>query len=107
MSMEADEFIVKVDRDGARAVVTIGGELDMHAAEHLGHALGELVASARSIEVDAAMVTFIDSAGLRALLAAREAARAQGADLCVSAASERVSWVVQVAGVADLVAPPG
>ncbi|MFO7281475.1 MAG: STAS domain-containing protein [Thermoanaerobacterales bacterium] len=100
-SDQPGSFTVDVVRDGDRATITLGGELDMFASGVLNERLSEL-GDAREIALDAGAVTFIDSAGLRALLVAREAARDRGVDLRVTSVSQEVTWVAEVAGVTDL-----
>ncbi|HLT70346.1 MAG TPA: STAS domain-containing protein [Acidimicrobiales bacterium] len=100
-SDQPGSFSVDVLRDGDRATITLGGELDMYASGVLNERLSEL-GDVLEIDVDAGAVTFIDSAGLRALLVAREAARDRGVALRVTSVSPEVTWVADVAGVTDL-----
>jgi len=100
-----DEFAVTVHRHGRDAVVAISGELDLDTAKRLREHLDELVDAGAEIAIDASGVTFIDSAGLTTLLAARQSVRDGGGDLRLSVASERVAWVAKMAGVFDLLSP--
>lgn len=97
-----DEFMVTVRRSGPDAVVIISGELDMDAARRLRAHLDELTDAGVSIAVDAGDVTFVDSAGLHTLLVARQSARDHGGELRLTVASDRVAWVMKMAGVSDL-----
>ena len=107
MRMEhPEEFTMAVRRDGRRAVVVISGELDLHESERLSERLSTVVADAATIELDAQRVTFIDSAGLRVLLVAWQAARERGAELRVTAVSKQMAWMLEVAGVPDLLLSP-
>ena len=54
------------------------------------------------IELDAGGVSFIDSAGLRALLVASKAASDRGAELRIVVLSDQMARVVEMAGVTDL-----
>ena len=61
------------DRDGRYRLV-LQGELDLASADKLEAAITRLcTAGALEIELDLREVTFLDSQGLRAVLAAREA----------------------------------
>ena len=61
------------DREGRYRLV-LTGELDMAAAEQLEAAVTRLcTAGALEIELDLRQLTFIDSQGLRAIIAAQEA----------------------------------
>src|SRR5690606_8644685 len=82
---------------GDRATITLGGELDMYASGVLNERLSEL-GDVLEIDVDAGAVTFIDSAGLRALLVAREAARDRGVALRVTSVSPEGTWGAGVTG---------
>ena len=68
--------------DRYRLVLT--GELDMVGAKELGAAITRLcTAGALEIELDLREVTFIDSQGLRAILAARETCATHHAEFFV------------------------
>jgi anti-sigma B factor antagonist len=102
MGMDAsDQFRVAVSRDGERVIVELAGEFDLYGAEQFTEHLASL-ASAHTVEVRAADVSFIDSGGLRALLTARETTRERGAEFRITALSSQVTRVAEVAGVADL-----
>src|SRR5215216_2756689 len=61
------------------------GELDMESADVIGALVDEYLDSGfPSLVLDLRAVTFMDSAGLRALLEARQHARARGVELCIS-----------------------
>lgn len=102
---EDRSFSVTVRRSGRDAVVEIAGEFDLHASEQLDGALASLASQDGTIDVDTRRVTFIDSGGLRALLVAREAARARGTVFRMTVASEHVVRVAELAGVPDLLLP--
>jgi anti-sigma B factor antagonist len=102
MSVEVpEEFSVTARRDGSHVTVTITGELDLHSSSILTDRLAELT-DVTDIEVDAGGVSFIDSAGLRALLMASKAASDRGAELRVVVLSDQMARVVEIAGVTDL-----
>ena len=102
MSVEVPEgFSVSARRDGSHVTVTITGELDLHSSSILTDRLAELT-DVTDIEVDAGGVSFIDSAGLRALLMASKAASDRGAELRVVVLSDQMARVVEIAGVTDL-----
>jgi anti-anti-sigma factor len=63
-------FAIEIRANGERQVVSLSGELDIAHAPSLDEAVRELCAAgAREIVVDLGGVDFIDSSGLRALLA--------------------------------------
>jgi anti-anti-sigma factor len=102
MSVEVpEEFSVSAQREGSHVTVTVTGELDLHSSTVLTERLAELT-DVTDIELDAGGVSFIDSAGLRALLMASKAASDRGAGLRVVVLSDQVARVIEIAGVTDL-----
>ena len=65
----------QVDRVGRSAVVRAGGEIDTRTAHRLHEAVTEAAGLASHVVIDLAQVTFVDSSGLGALIAARNTAR--------------------------------
>jgi anti-anti-sigma factor len=94
----ADPGVVGV-RIGAEAdgtpVVELSGELDLAGRVELEEALVGLATGAERIVVDLADVTFIDSAGIAALLAAHVA----GARVVVRNARPRVAATIDLVGI--------
>jgi anti-sigma B factor antagonist len=96
-----EDFSVATHREGSRVTVTVTGELDLHSSTILGDRLAEL-SDVTDIELDAGGVSFIDSAGLRALLMASKAAGDRGSELRVVVLSDQMARVVEIAGVTEL-----
>jgi anti-sigma B factor antagonist len=96
-----EDFSVSTHREGSRVTVTVTGELDLHSSTILGDRLAEL-SDVTDIELDAGGVSFIDSAGLRALLMASKAAGDRGSELRVVVLSDQMARVVEIAGVTEL-----
>lgn len=98
-------------RNGAKTVVAISGELDMHSCEHLSAELESTLAAALAestteIGVDARALTFTDSAGLRALLVARESAEAKGVVLRLTHVSDHLDRLLEMTGLREVLAGP-
>ena len=98
-----------VTYDGVSAVVAVTGEIDM-ASEA---ALREVVDSAlerepspAEITIDLSEVSFLDSAGVRALLVCRGRAADRGARLLVRDPQPTVASVLQITRVNDLFGLP-
>src|SRR3978361_817653 len=72
--MKAGSFEVIVEQDHAVARLRLSGELDLASTGRLNEALEEARAHATHVEVDLRDLTFIDSSGLRALMALHNAA---------------------------------
>jgi len=87
--------------DGPGQVVHLAGEFDMLAAD----AMEDLLVSAAAdgpLVVDLGAVTFIDSCGIRALIAAHNAARGAGHPYSLANATGQPRRVLSMAGVLDL-----
>lgn len=80
-------------------VITVEGRVDSSTAARLGEALESSFASGtRNIVIDLAGVDYMSSAGLRELVAALKRAKSSGGDVRLSAPSERVAEVLEIAG---------
>src|SRR2546423_10753855 len=90
-----------VARDGV-ARVTLEDELDMASAPVLERAVDGAVESARRLELDLAGVSFMDSTGLRTLLAIRRRLDGTGCDLRLVGVPPPVLRVLDVTRTAGL-----
>jgi anti-anti-sigma factor len=111
-SEESDDggvLAVEVRSDGPHAVLVLRGELDMAGVALVTARVAATRAhpDVTAVDLDLSAVTFLDSAGLNCLLKAQAEAAAAGIPLQVVAASPGVRRVVDLAGVADLVADAG
>jgi anti-anti-sigma factor len=89
-------------REGKRALV-LAGELDMAAAPTLGDAVADVCAERPSpVIFDIEGLEFIDSTGLRSLLACRDACEAHGCEVIISRSQGQVERVFEIAGIGDL-----
>jgi anti-anti-sigma factor len=93
---------VTVNQQGAAAVVTVQGDIDLDTSGDLAAALAGLDAPG-GVDVDLSAVTYMDSTGLRVLLSARDAAVETGATLRVSAASSIVARLIEITGASELI----
>jgi anti-anti-sigma factor len=82
-------------RDGV-ARLTVEGELDMASSPVLERAVEGALESARSVELELAGVTFMDSTGLRTLLAIRRRLEEAGCELRLVAVPPPVLRVLDV-----------
>jgi anti-sigma B factor antagonist len=84
------------DTDNAVTVVHAAGDLDLTSGPRLHAALQPT--AAETVILDAAEVTFCDSAGLKAILQTNHESRARGTVLRIAAVSEPLARVLQLAG---------
>jgi anti-sigma B factor antagonist len=107
-STEADVLVISSWREGSRAVVELGGELDLHGSDRLTAEVQRVLndhSGVERVEIDARELTFADSAGLRAVLTARTEAQTTGVVLVVTAVSAPVERVIEMAGLTDVLLP--
>ncbi len=94
---------IETRTDAERAVLELHGELDLSEAPVLAAELRELEhRGVAAIVLDLDDVSFLDSAGLRVILAARERARVAGGELALTAGTPQVRRLFEVAGVGDM-----
>ena len=91
---------VTTDRDAGHTRIALSGELDIANAERLETELASIEAeSPATLVLDLRQVEFMDSTGLRTVLAASERARTNGRRMVVvrgSAAVDRLFDITQV-----------
>jgi len=80
------------------AVVRASGEVDLDTAAALHRALAEALRAHREVVLDLSQVTFMDCAGLRALVAARNQADRQGRRLVLRGVGHRVVRLLKLTG---------
>jgi anti-sigma B factor antagonist len=98
----SDQLTIDVRREAGRAVIVLDGELDMASAELLHDAVDrEDVRGEAMIVLDLQQLQFIDSTGLRAILAALEHCRARQQEFAITPGSQQVQRLLSVTGVAD------
>jgi anti-anti-sigma factor len=95
-------FSVVTRTTEAGSVVTVEGELDVATAPRLRAGVAAVVLRpGQLLVVDLAGVTFCDSSGISALIAARNVAEAAGAGVALAAVPARLSRTFALIGLAD------
>ena len=85
-----------------RTVISMEGELDMANAPALQSAIeSEELAAAEIVVLDLQGLTFLDSTGLRVILAARELCWRRGQEFAVTPGSPQVQRLLSVTGVGE------
>jgi anti-sigma B factor antagonist len=96
-----NEFSVDVRRDGDRCVLVVRGDIDVEHAPDL-HTIGLHAISSSAgtmpLVVDLSSVLFMDSTGLGALVAIRNAAQASGSEVLLRGPSSRVLRILEITG---------
>jgi anti-sigma B factor antagonist len=97
-----EHFGVDVRSEPDRVVLELHGELDLLAAPALEEAIEGVEAGSPAIVVlDLEDLQFLDSAGLRVILAAHERSREQAFDFALTRGSEQVQRLFAIAGVGE------
>ena len=87
---------------GARALVTVGGEVDLETASQLGdQALAALREVSPHLVLDMSGVTFMDSTGLKVLLSVQHRADLAHGSLAVVGTTRPVRRILELTGLAD------
>jgi anti-sigma B factor antagonist len=89
-------------RESDRIVVTLAGELDMANAPLLQESIqSPELADTKTVVLDLQGLTFLDSTGLRIILAAREQCWRRGQEFAVTPGSQQVQRLLSVTGVGE------
>ena len=80
------------------AIVTVGGEIDIATVTQLREGLVELAISGQPLVADLDRVSFIDSAGLSALVGAANRAAVSGGSLHVVCAQPKIRQLFRLTG---------
>ena len=91
-------------------VIALEGELDLASGAELARAVASAPPRPRRVVLDVAGLTFVDAAGLRALLRVEQELRAAGRELAVRGRSPALRRLLHLADAEDLFppeSPPG
>jgi anti-anti-sigma factor len=92
-------FRLSTNIDGESASITIVGELDLSTAPRVEEALDAVLAKrAQRVVVDLSQVAFVDSSGLRMLIAMSDRAGEEGWTLALVRPPEPARSVFQITG---------
>lgn len=95
-----DRLHIEVDRDGANVVMGLRGELDLASAPAFNAQLEEIGGEDPSaIIIDLSELEFMDSTGLRSILAAHERCTQSGWGFAVVPGGRQVSRLLEIAKV--------
>jgi anti-anti-sigma factor len=98
----ASGLSVELEHDDGTSIVRLAGELDLASADVLGDALGQLGTNGtHHVEICAAGVRFIDSAGLHILLDTRRHVLDRGGSFVLRERSPALDRLLEVCGLAE------
>lgn len=94
-----------VQRSGATAVVSVSGELDAASSRSLRECVAALLADGvRDVRLRTARLSFVDAAGVGALIGAARRLREAGGALSIEAPSRQVARLLDLTGAARVLA---
>jgi anti-sigma B factor antagonist len=94
-----DGLLITVRRERGYVIVAVTGEIDISTVTGLWERLSELAESGQPLIVDLTRITFIDSAGLGALVGAARRAADKGGSLravCARPQTRKLLWLTGV-----------
>jgi len=90
---------IEVHREGDEATLTLTGELDPHTAPTLADELdGVRAEGATTVVLVLSQLSFVDSSGLRVLIAADRSLSEEGGRLVLRSPSETVRRLLEITG---------
>ena len=102
MATTGEHLRIDVRNEQDRVVLELHGELDLLGAPSLQEEIEKVEASTPGILVlDLQDLRFVDSAGLRVILAAHQRSHDQGHELALTQGSEQVQRLFTIAGVSE------
>lgn len=99
-------FEARTSAEPGRIIVSLDGECDLSAREHLTAVLLDALERAKAVFVDLARLTFLDSSGVHSLITAHHAAKHRGARVYVVNATGPVAAVLELTGLDTLLRAP-
>ncbi|HET6704853.1 STAS domain-containing protein [Amycolatopsis sp.] len=100
--MTGTPFSVTTRTTGTGAVVTVAGELDVATTPRFRAGIDALaLAPGQLLVVDLGEVTFCDSSGISALIAAHNVAETAGAGVALAAVPDRLARTFGLIGLGD------
>jgi anti-sigma B factor antagonist len=100
------KFEARTSAEPGRITVTLAGECDLSAREHLTAVLLDALERAKAVFVDLARLTFLDSSGVHSLITAHHAAKHRGAHVYLVNATGPVAAVLELTGLDVLLHAP-
>lgn len=97
-----EQLQIESRRESDRVVLSLTGELDMAHAPLLQEAVeAPEMSDTKTVVLDLQGLTFLDSTGLRIILASREQCWRRGQEFAVTPGSQQVQRLLSVTGVGE------
>jgi anti-sigma B factor antagonist len=100
--MQIPVFEVQASQREDTTVLTIVGELDIATVDQFSRAVDAALSQSRRVEIDLAALEFVDSSGLRAIVAIHNASKAEGFAYKLRGSTPRIQRLFTLTGLDDL-----
>jgi anti-sigma B factor antagonist len=97
--MSQEIFDLSISQHNGFSIVRMSGELDLASSDRLSELLADL--SDQTVVVDLAELTFIDSSGIAALVAAKDRLQTAGRELVLTRPQANVDRVLEMTGLEE------
>ena len=101
-TIEDPQLRIGTSSAGGITEVVLVGELDAHTVTSFMNDLRAAVSTSDQVEIDAAKLTFVDSSGLRALIAVTQEAEKSGRSVRLRTVSPQLLRLLELTGLQDL-----
>jgi anti-anti-sigma factor len=101
---EPDQHVriqLAVTDEADRRVIQVSGEIDPLTAPELDEAVRAAARDASVVAIDLSEVSFLDSSGLRVIVAAQQELEGNGVGLVISNPSDSVRRVLEISGLSQ------
>ena len=88
---------IKINNDGDFSTINVFGEIDLNNSNELRVKLNDELHSGKSIKLNLAEVTYIDSSGVSCLVEATQISKKNNTEFSIIALSESVKKVLELA----------
>jgi anti-anti-sigma factor len=95
-------FSMEAESVGTRCIVRVTGELDLGAAGELEALIRDRIQRHRKIVLDLDGLSFIDSTGIRTVLAMHQECAADGRQLLAVGGGPEVTRILEICGLRDV-----
>ena len=104
MGIQMTEFSIRAVTNGSQCDLMLSGEIDLQVAQDLTRVARSHLADpgVQRLLVDLGGVSFLDSTGLGALVAIRNAANKQGKEMALGNVSDRISQLLGITGLGEV-----
>jgi anti-anti-sigma factor len=97
---------IEVQQDGRSVVIRLTGQVDGSVADWLRERIDPYLLPGRTVVIDLADLSFVDSAGLSVFVMCHNAARVSGCRFWVEGARDEVAMVLELTGLVELLSQP-